>query len=879
MTPLNLAEDTIERLFECCARDVSIPEDIADYAKDVSVQIAMNADVASLEEELVESIRDILEESGMQEAESFLKKLSTLCKTAVQLNGNIDSLVAGGGAVLGGDGRTENNTNTSIAAGGDSGATADGGSDEGGASATTIEAGAASTTGGAKDKASAEAPPGDGFADQSLAKLMAGATPSTSSTSPRANGHQPLQQKNQNDTVDLSDFVCRVPDLMLLYGGGKLLLKSALLELRKGHRYGIVGKNGAGKTTLLTMIASGKIADLPLGKFKIVTVQASVATSKASVYEYAVAALKKTGREEIDMGGMEIVRNALEMVGFGDPAMSEMPTTSEIEEDSRMRTSWDAGVSELSGGWRMRLSLAVGKIECAAPDLLLLDEPTNHLDVNAVRWLSSYLTATLARNSRTAVLIVSHDAEFLDKVCTDVIHFENQQLTYYNGGFASFRQALGVSEREASDLLQTMAHAGGSSTPRNEDQNKDDQDEKLQNELFGGSSSSFAAAKKAALDAERSQVEDSLAFLNLDDTLGTKGNPEKTKEEDAKAWVSCAPVGGPDKLSFPIPGKLDGIANDKKSILELKNINFRYNEGAPLVLEDISCRLTLASRVALEGANGAGKSTLLGLLSGELSPDLELKSATGAEPVMYKHRNLRLAYIAQHHTFHLQEFAVCAPLVYMQKRFKNGYDEELQKRLLTLTPEEQAHVDEMARKLGKYGKRVRDIAGRQKRGKEFYYEIMWEELPDSKQNTFEPLSKLREMGVENICRAYDERQQAVAAGNDQRPLSNREILKHFENFGFDEDMVERRQLGSFSMGQKSRLLLAASMWIKPHCLFLDEPTNYIDQETLDALERALKFFRGAVLIVSHNHAFLTRVCSEHWRVEDKRVVLPGKATR
>lgn len=74
------------------------------------------------------------------------------------------------------------------------------------------------------------------------------------------------------------------------------------------------------------------------------------------------------------------------------------------------------------------------------------------------------------------------------------------------------------------------------------------------------------------------------------------------------------------------------------------------------------------------------------------------------EPSVFKHRNLRLAYIAQHHTYHLEEFWNCTPLVYIQKRFKSGYDEELQQRLLHLEPEEAAVVEALAKKHGKYGR-------------------------------------------------------------------------------------------------------------------------------------------------------------------------------
>ena len=89
-------------------------------------------------------------------------------------------------------------------------------------------------------------------------------------------------------------------------------------------------------------------------------------------------------------------------------------------------------VNELSGGWRMRLAIASAMTQNA--DLLLLDEPTNHLDVDAVEWLAEFLI-----RSNATVLVVSHDYDFLTKVCTDIIHFENQQLTTYDDGFVGFR--------------------------------------------------------------------------------------------------------------------------------------------------------------------------------------------------------------------------------------------------------------------------------------------------------------------------------------------------------------------------------------------------------------------------------------------------------
>merc|ERR1712166_1390174 len=109
--------------------------------------------------------------------------------------------------------------------------------------------------------------------------------------------------------------------------------------------------------------------------------------------------------------------------------------------------------------------------------------------------------------------------------------------------------------------------------------------------------------------------------------------------------------------------------------------------------------------------------------------------------------------------------------VYIQSRSKNGWDEALQARL---------------------------------------------NQPENKQNTMETIAKLKMMGVSSIAKAYDERLAAQQAGIDQRPLSQREIVKHLEQFGLEEELVLNRLIGGFSAGQKSKLTLGASFWTKPH---------------------------------------------------------------
>ena len=107
-----------------------------------------------------------------------------------------------------------------------------------------------------------------------------------------------------------------------------------------------------------------------------------------------------------------------------------------------------------------------------------------------------------------------------------------------------------------------------------------------------------------------------------------------------------------------------------------------------------------------------------------------------------------------------------------------------------------------------------------------------------------------------MVRNFDEKLKAMQSGMDLRPLTKEEVRMHLENFGIDEDLAMGK-IRRMSGGQKSRLvLLAAAMWINPHVIALDEPTNYLDNDTLAALTNALALFKGGVIMISHNDAFV-----------------------
>jgi len=558
--------------------------------------------------------------------------------------------------------------------------------------------------------------------------------------------------------------LCCVDNLFLCYGGGKLLLRDTTLELIKDHRYGVVGRNGCGKTTLMNQMSGGGLAGMP-PELKCVHVKHDI------LQEIQELTPLEFGRREAPTVKDEELHHWLNDVGFPD----QLKNTK---------------VAELSGGFCMRLILAVGLMQ--GPDVLLLDEPTNHLDEDSMNWLADYLLSM----KQSSLMVVSHEPAFLDKICTDIIQYRELKMVYYKGNFTSFREQAGISDADCADILD------------------------------GGE-------------------------------MAEKGS-NKGDDEDEDILVGYG-TGAKSKITFPPPMKLVGVSMSKP-ILEIKSLSFGFAEDAPLILKDVNVKVTQASRIALVGKNGSGKSTLLALAAGELNP-------TSGE--LNRHRNLRIAYIPQNQLFYLSDFNALTPQAYIQARYKDGYDELVQTRLLEAKSEEEVlRRKELAKKHGKQGCAVRTIVGRTVKGKDVLYEVAWEGLLDEKQNTNETIAKLRQLGVEGQARAFDERNSVLSNAQEIRPVMRREIVKHFELFGLDEDMVCNRQIGGFSAGQKSKLMLASSLWTRPQAILLDEPTNYVDVETLDAISKALKTFRGGVVISSRDHGFLDKICSDTWLVED-----------
>jgi ATPase subunit of ABC transporter with duplicated ATPase domains len=580
---------------------------------------------------------------------------------------------------------------------------------------------------------------------------------------------------------DDEDQLLHVENLLLMYGAGHLLLKDTTLEMKKNHRYGVVGQNGAGKTTLMKEVVDHRIVGMP-SELKCVHVDDSklglMSKSCLNCLEYVIKMAK-------DIGVTDAGRETLLAVGFPE-AMLEEP------------------VSELSTGWRMRLTLAVSMLKHA--DLVLLDEPTNHLDEQSVEWLGDYVLSI--KNS--SVMVISHEPKFLNKICTDIIAYVDKKLEYTSGDFTAFAAKKGLTKEQIDAML-----SGNLSF----DTNKAGEDEE------GGESAPQVAA----------------------------------------------PPAGPPKLSFPIPGAMEGVKSGSKTVLEVKNVSFRYGKDKDYLVDNVSGKLSLSSRVAICGRNGCGKSTFMTLLCSETSPS---EAKDGNFGVVDRHCNLRMAYMKQDHLKSLGPFFDTSPFVYLTDRFKHGYDGDLQKRLIEPEDDEEAERRvRLAKELGKYGNEVEELVSRTKLGSQLAYEVRWKGLDDPKQNTIEPITKLKQMGLDKVVIACDERIAAKAIGLDQRPLTRREVVRHCEAFGIDEEMCCNRQIRGFSAGQKVRLSLAAMFWTKPHFIAVDEPTNYLDVETVEALAKAFTTFRGGIVMIEPKSDFVERICNEKWHLQDGAITV------
>ncbi|KAL3912268.1 MAG: hypothetical protein SGILL_006949 [Bacillariaceae sp.] len=333
-------------------------------------------------------------------------------------------------------------------------------------------------------------------------------------------------------------------------------------------------------------------------------------------------------------------------------------------------------------------------------------------------------------------------------------------------------------------------------------------------------------------------------------------------QPQAKHYFELATNDDGLKFVFPEPGRLDGVKTSTQKILEMENVDFRYTGADKNQLTAVDLKMTLSSRVVVLGANGAGKSTLLKMIVGETIP------SNVGESKFYVHPNLRIAYVAQHAFYHVEQHMEQSPVAYLQWRFKDGFDKEkLESEAYRITPEEQKAIDDFS---------LEGIWSRRMRGGKLEYEVKKFNVRE-KDNKYYSRDELLGMGFEHLLRQTDEKIAAKEAGLDLRPVTTSEIQKHLDGFNLPQEFGTYGKIRGLSGGQKVKLVLAAAFWTVPHLLILDEPTNFLDREALGALSKGLNDWGGAVIMISHNREFYSSVCREEWHVADGNVQIQGQS--
>lgn len=374
--------------------------------------------------------------------------------------------------------------------------------------------------------------------------------------------------------------------------GGRTLFEDASLQINRGDRIGLVGPNGAGKSTLFSLILGEASPD----KGQI-SLEKSVSTGflpqehapagDETVLELACAISPKIAAAQ------RIMRSTPEdspqhheaLHSFDEHGGWQLePQAKRILAGLAFRESdFERPAKTLSGGWVMRAHLA--RLLVQEPDLLLLDEPTNHLDLESLLWFQEYLT-----HYRGAILIISHDREFLNQLVGSIIEISRRRLIRYRGNWDSY-----VAQKAARDEQQLAAY-------------KNQQKEIAALQRF--------ADRFRAKASKASQAQSKLKQIERIEKIEAPLAEEKTVQ-----------------FHFPQPPR------GGQRVIALRGVNHAY--GDLVVYRDLNFQVERGERTVLVGPNGAGKSTFLKLLAGVLPVQ------SGERDVGY---NIRIGYFSQYRT-------------------------------------------------------------------------------------------------------------------------------------------------------------------------------------------------------------------------------------
>jgi len=368
-----------------------------------------------------------------------------------------------------------------------------------------------------------------------------------------------------------------------------VVLKNINWEIKKGEKVGLVGSNGAGKSTQFKILigeeeqTSGTI--IKEGNPKIAHLKqefdcdlnSSVREELESSFKDIQLVAIKLSEIEKKMKSLDIKKNSDELEIFVNQlakyqskfeALGGYKMKSDVEkilpklgfsiEDS------DKLVGNFSGGWQMKVAL--GKIILQKPDLLLLDEPTNHLDLDTIFWLEEYLSSL-----KIAVIIISHDRYFLDKLCKKIIFVDRGISEIYNGNYSFFIEQKSLNE---------------------ESQNK-------------------------AYQLQQKEIELQKRYIDRFRASATRSSQAKSREKQLKKISKIeAPTAKSKSPVFNFPD----CPRSGKLVLNIKNLSHSFEEK--ILFLDVNLKISSGEKIAILGPNGCGKSTLLKIIMKKISPEI-----------------------------------------------------------------------------------------------------------------------------------------------------------------------------------------------------------------------------------------------------------------
>lgn len=470
-----------------------------------------------------------------------------------------------------------------------------------------------------------------------------------------------------------------------------------VLRLRENGRHLLLGRNGCGKTTLLRAIASGELQGWPKSLSTYLVDQELSMDASLSPLESALKADQRLHSLHDEVQRLEALCTdpSDQATADADAASARLceiyaelnDSGAESEPEWRARaTSLLEGlgfaeaqctepISQLSGGWRVRVAIASALF--VRPRLLMLDEPTNHLDLGAIEWLQHHLVDEY----KGTVLCVSHDREFINEVCTDIIIFAEQNLTNFHGTLEMFEEAAleksrhlereaAAIERKRDTILQTIQHKEQqvASAQKNKAKNKAKNKYAILHDTESKGTSSLVSTQQQKLERlGMEKTEDGKRFKSSEHGHRTGS----LADDDGKMAAAPLLQRQDPSLRFGFATG-DGLRISKGTpLLQVKAVTYQYPNSADSALRDVDLSISGGDRVAIQGRNGAGKSTLVKLITGEVE-------ATEGE--VWRQQSLKVSVLHQHDTDALAKVQA-SPIEWLGEFYPKKKELDLRKQL------------------------------------------------------------------------------------------------------------------------------------------------------------------------------------------------------